>query len=551
VDFANNDMFFFCMLWVVAQCEKFAPGSYDPSCIRHADDESSFLQLTTQTASARTLGSVSVENVASQALHKEASEPAMRGSSLVTDDPGLSTNPFTRVAYELARKCPMHADQASCNEAIWLGGLLSKLSRPTSSDLIAEAGKLLSLGSWFQNPAGPAGFFNFLDKNHDGILDADELLEYGGVGLMQVVDLDHDKNASRQECQTFLRGCAVLFKMLPTKDSALAKMPAPVMLKLADTVTLESAIATGPSDNPLLGVASSLEAECPEPADKLSCREGVELARYLANMTAGIPPNLVLSEVADILALWSWFQHPQGPAGFFNSVDIVHKGSITASELAGVPGSHPAVVEIVKFMDKDTDGKASRAECQTYLRGCVMLLHKLPTLDLLSASTPLPDMFDLADSVIKQAVTGSSPLAWALSMSASALMITCILYVHCCPRRRNPKSMDKEKDQDKDQAKWMQQEPTVLDESEYSEDANGLQIRGDHDSLSASKDSSPVCSPSLLGPPRMGTMYESESDCPADTSVCYDQEQSQSSQGGRGESTGEDATAPQLAELRY
>jgi len=198
-----------------------------------------------------------------------------------------------------------------------LGGLLSKLSRPTSSDLIAEAGKLLSLGDWFNNPAGPAGFFNFLDKDHDGFLDASELLEYGGVGLMQVVDLDDDKRASRPECQTFLRGCAVLFKMLPTKDPALAKMPAPVMLKLADTVTLESAVAAGPSSNPLLNVASSLEQSCPEAADSLSCHEGIQLARFLANMTADIPPTLVVSEVADILALWSWFQHPQGPAGFF------------------------------------------------------------------------------------------------------------------------------------------------------------------------------------------------------------------------------------------
>lgn len=504
----NKSMLVFCLLWVGTHGDECADVSHDRSGMRPADDESFFLQVTMHSSTARGISaSESVGRLVADTREKQVSEPGhVKASSLVTDDPALSDNPFTRVAYELARKCPMHADQDSCNEAIWLGGLLSKLSRPTSSDLIAEAGKLLSVGSWFQNPAGPAGFYNFLDRNHDGYLDSEELLEYGGVGLMQVVDLDSNKHASRRECQTFLRGCAVLFKMLPTKDSAMAKMPAPIMLKLADTVTLESAVATGPSDNPLLGVASSLKAQCPEPADELSCNEGVELATFMANMTAGIPPNLVLSQVSDILALWSWFQHPQGPAGFFNSIDLVHKGSITATELAAIPGSHPAVVDIVKFVDKDKDGKASRAECQRFLRGCVMLLHKLPTLDLLSASTPLPDMFDLADSVIKQAVQGSSPLAWAVSMSASALMITAILIAHCCPFRR-AKSMNREKDPEKDNAESVDQEqafdeqPIYREESEYSADADGLP------GPATCEESSPA----LTGPPRVESTFESQS----------------------------------------
>merc|ERR1719272_2300541 len=137
------------------------------------------MQVQMHASSPRGVGVVPVESVAApNAREIEASElfATQGASALVRDDPSLSNNPFTRVAYELARKCPMHADQASCNEAIWLGGLLSKLSRPTSSDLIAEAGKLLSLGDWFQNPAGPAGFLNFLDKDHDGLLDSSELL---------------------------------------------------------------------------------------------------------------------------------------------------------------------------------------------------------------------------------------------------------------------------------------------------------------------------------------------------------------------------------------
>merc|ERR1719262_537823 len=115
--------------------------------------------------------------------------------------------------------CPEDADRATCDEAMWLAGLLSKLPQGKSGDLIEEARRLFSLQSWFENPAGPSGFFNYLDTDHNGVLGAKELADYGGEGLLQVIDVDRDGYASRKECQTFLRGCAVLFKMLPVKGA--------------------------------------------------------------------------------------------------------------------------------------------------------------------------------------------------------------------------------------------------------------------------------------------------------------------------------------------
>jgi hypothetical protein len=360
------------------------------------------------------------------------------------------SNPFTKVTYELAQECPVHADQAACDEAIWLGTLLSKMAKGRKSDLIDEAGKLLSLEAWFQNPAGPAGFFNFLDLDRNGYLDSDELMAYGGAGLMQVIDTDRDGLASRQECHSFLRGCAVLFEMLPKEDTRLEKVPASVMLKLADTVTLEHTVPTGPNSNPIALVAAALGSDCPEAADHASCIKGTALAKLLVKLTEDAAPKDKVTMASTILSLWFWFQNPKGPSGFFNDVDQRHKGGLTVDELLQVFGdtelAQRVLPKLVKFIDTDHDGKVSRAECQSYLRASVLLVHKLPMLDLASANTPLPDMYILADSVIKQAVTGSSTLAWGISIGLSALMIICIMYVHCCPRRS---LKDKEKERAK------------------------------------------------------------------------------------------------------
>jgi len=311
---------------------------------------------------------------------------------------------------------------------------------------------------------------------------------------MQVIDIDHDGEASRQECHAFLRGCAVLFKELPTNDTGMGKITTPAMLKLADTVILESTVATGPASNPFTEVASALEKECPPPADHTSCAKAVALANLLVKLTKDVPSGEVVAKASAILSLWFWFENPQGPAGLFNALDQAHKGALTTAELVPVSGNSAALPEVLKFLDTNNDGKASRAECQSYLRGCVMLVHKLPMLDLASAKKPLPDMFGLADSVIKQAVTGSSPLAWAISMSLATLMILGIIYVHCFAPKRSAKNKDKDKKE------------SASAEASASDQETPMKAKdepGQSQDIAAANEEEPE----LTGPPRIGATF--------------------------------------------
>jgi hypothetical protein len=367
------------------------------------------------------------------------------GNAPLLDAEVSADNPFAKASSSLSQECPAFAGQDACDEAIWLARMLERLTRGKSADLITEAARLLSLQSWFENPAGPSGFFNFLDSNHDGYLSADELGDYGGRGLLQVLDVDHTGHATRQECQSFLRGCALLFKQLPAGDASwspkLAEVKAPDLLKLADTVAIANTVAVAPYANPFTEVASSLVKECPPPASKELCQQAISLAHMLEDLTAGAdtPEDEVVAKASSALMLWYWFQTPTGPAGFFNIVDKEHTGAITSEDLLSIRGTSPDVVHVMNFIDEDHDGKASRANIQKYLRSCCILVHKLPVLDLASASTPLDYQFTIADSVVKMAVTGASPLAWTISMSCGATMLLCIGYVHCCASSRKAK----------------------------------------------------------------------------------------------------------------
>jgi len=189
------------------------------------------------------------------------------------------SSPLQTAASELADECTLPDDQASCDKAIWLAGLLEKLTEGTSAEPIAEASKVSLLATWFKNPAGPGGFFNFVDVDRSGSLSADELSAHNAGDLMQLIDIDDDGQASRKECRDFLRGCVVLFKKLPTLDADLARATIPVMLEDADTVTMASTVATGPSSNPLSVAVSELERSCPEPAERASCDKAVPAVR--------------------------------------------------------------------------------------------------------------------------------------------------------------------------------------------------------------------------------------------------------------------------------
>lgn len=437
-----------------AEFEEAAKAAYRAADVKNGQIEDHFGdqaddEATDQAKASNQAVAKKTHEVGDQASDKTVGQSANKiaEQTLTEDD---SANPFQKVGYELAVDCPEFADQAACDEAIWLAGLLRKLTQDKSEDVISEADRLLSLESWFQNPAGPSGFFNFLDTDHNGGLDAKELTEYGGAGLLRIIDGDLDGYASRHECQTFLRGCAVLFHVLPTHGSNLSKMPAPMMLKLADTVTIESTVGVAQSVNPFTEVASSLQNECPPPADAVTCYEASALALLLVNLTKSTPPEQVVAQASSILSLWYWFQNPQGPAGFFNAIDNKHRGSITASELIAIPGNNADVSQVVRFLDANNDGKASRAEVHTYLRACAILIHKLPMLDLASATTPLDYMFTLADSVVKQTLSGSSPLAWSVSVSCSTMMILCILYGHCWPSSKKKKE-EVEESEDEEQ----------------------------------------------------------------------------------------------------
>lgn len=354
--------------------------------------------------------------------HRAPKEPRAQGpvaselmslySKTVGEHSPLGTHeevsPLMEAASQLADTCTVPDDQASCDKAIRLAGLLETLTHGKSQDIVAEASNVSLLRSWFRNPAGPGGFFNFLDTDRSGSLNATELSEHGATGLMELVDADSNGQASRKECRDFLRGCTVLFKKMPTQDSLLQRTSIPVMLADADTVTMESIVATGPSSNPLSQAASELEQNCPHPAEQASCDKAVTLANFLAmGFTAGTAPEEIVAKAGTALQLWYWFQHPEGPAGFFKAVDRHKKDSHTAADIMAVAASvpsiphNPAIPDLVGFADANKDDRISRAECRDYLGACVVLMQKLPMLDIVSASKPVSEVFMLVDSLNK------------------------------------------------------------------------------------------------------------------------------------------------------
>jgi len=339
-------------------------------------------------------------------VHEETSLLQVHAHTSSRSEPEES-NPLKKAASELVDKCTVPDDQAACDKAISLAGLLEKLTQGKSQDQIAEAAKVSSLASWFRNPAGPGGFFNFVDEDDSGSLSGTELLTHDAMALMQLIDSNNDGQASREECRGFLRGCAVLFKKLPTADAGLAQMSVHFMLKDADTVRLQSTAATGPGSNPLTKAASELRQSCPELAEEGFCDTAVALANFLAKLTAETPPENVVEKASHTLELWYWFQHPEGPVGLFNAADRFKQGFHTAADLLAVAGripgaqTNPNVDALVKFADTDKDERISRAECRSYLGACALLMEKLPMLDLLTATKPLSERFMLADSVMK------------------------------------------------------------------------------------------------------------------------------------------------------
>lgn len=449
-----------------------------------------------------------LEQMKSKKSDKEANNPRLQGSDDEEEQTLVSTaNPFHSVKLSLAEECPEYADQASCDEAVWLATLLSKLNDGKSDDLIHDASSLLSLEAWFESPAGPSGFFNYLDKDDKGGLDATELEEYGGEGLLQLMDVDGDGVASRHEVRIFLRGVAVLFKMLPATDHKIAMLPAPVMMKLAETVTLENTVPVGPASNPFTEVRAALKKKCPPQANKKSCKEAQDLAKFLEEVTDGTPKELLLAEAGTVMGLWYWFENPGGPAAFFQAVDADHKGTITASKvLSFTHSSNPKVVQLLDFIDTNNDGKASRYECQNFLRSSVLVMHKLPMLDILRADTDIPTMFGMADSVVQQAVTGSGPMAWAISMTCSVVMILAILYVHCWPSSKK-----------KEQFKADEQD---IKKAVHRSDSSS---QGDSEAINSLDDMSDSQEEPYLysGPPVMGSTFNKcKANCAAGACEC-------------------------------
>lgn len=357
-----------------AQCAAPGPTRFQ-TCMNDADAETTLLQVSIH-QSARSKGSDGAENV----------------------------NPLKKAASELADDCTVPDDRDSCKKAIWLAELLSQLTKPTSSDPIAEVSNLTFLSSWFRNPAGPGGFFNFVDADRSGSLDASELAVHHATGLMQLIDMDGNGQASRKECHEFLRGSVVLFKKLPTLDADLSHASVPAMLADADTVTIPTVVATGPSTNPFTAAASELQQGCPDGADKASCDRAVSLAQFLENTTAQVPVNEVVRKASNNLQLWYWWQHPDGPAGLFEAVEKLHlerERMKLGSDQLSLIDVNPAIPDILRFADLDHDGVMSRAEARSYLAACAVLLQKVPMLDIAAATIPLPKLFAMADSVLK------------------------------------------------------------------------------------------------------------------------------------------------------
>lgn len=309
-------------------------------------------------------------------------------------------------AADLTQSCLSSADKASCDHAASLANALSGLSS-NAEDPIADAAEKVFLRTWFANPGGTGGYFNFLDKDHNHKLDKDELKAEGIASLFEMLDNDKDGSASREECQSFLRASAVLFKKLPTKDKLLAQIPLSAMLNDADRVTLPHVAATGPRTNPLAQAASELQEQCPEPAEKLSCNKAADLARVLAKATNDTPPQDVAVQACDMLGLYYWFSPPDGPKGLFKALDREQKGSHTAADLdalaesAGLP-RNPSTPMLFEFADSNKDQRVDRKECRDYLSACALLLHKLPALDPATAFKPLPEVISIANSVLKE-----------------------------------------------------------------------------------------------------------------------------------------------------
>jgi hypothetical protein len=426
----------------------------------------------------------------------------------------LIANPFLKSKTDIASECPEFADQPSCDEAIWLAGLLAKLaqgkttvqlvSQPTQ--LVSEASTLLSLEAWFESPAGPSGFFNFLDKDKSGALDSNELEEYGGTGLLQIMDVDDDGYVSRHEARIFLRGLAVLFKKVPQTDSMIKYLPPSLMVKLADTVTLDKTVPVGPNENPFTNVRHALKENCPPPATEATCEEAMNLTKFLDDITEATPKQLKLFEAGSLMGLWLWFENPGGPSQFFSGVDSDHRGTLTPQKvMAFTHSTNPKVTELLNFIDTNNDGVASRYEIQNFLRSCALLIHHLPVLDVVRADSSIDTMFTLADSVVQQAVRNSSPQAWGISVSCSVLMISCILYAHCWPSKK--KGQDELRESDDQRKPLKKQYLTSLEDDSLTEDTTS-------DSNEEFKDTTP----SIGGPTRLGSTYKRDERVAANSS---------------------------------
>jgi len=416
---------FTCSLWGHVDCEQCGPRTASASCssaswVQDEQEETSLLQVHSQT-STRGKGLDVVDQVSTR-----SETPDVR---LLTDQPKqslsnnlmvkeaaqpiqiLSSNLLVKASSELSVNCSVPDDPDACSKAVFLADSLTKLT-VASENMVAKAAEVASLHAWFRNPAGPGGFFNVMDKDESQSLSASELSEHGASRLMELIDIDNDNECSREECRHFLRGCAVLFKSLPTLDKVLLQTPLLTLLNEADSVTMGSSndvVATGHSSNPFTAAASELAQSCPKPAHHASCDTAVGLAMLLVNLTAGVPPNHMVEKGSSILTLWNWFQHPEGPVGLFNALDRHQQGAFTVEDFDAliemIPGApkNDAIPELVAFADTDKDKSISRAECLAYLRGCAVLLQKLPMLDLVSASKPLPDVLMLAKSVTEAA----------------------------------------------------------------------------------------------------------------------------------------------------
>lgn len=361
-----------------------------------------------------------------------------------------STDSFNEAVLALAAACPSPADESACKAAVMIAQSLVNSSRTLTADVVTQGARTM-LSSWFQNPAGPAGYFNFLDKEHVGYLNAAEL---PGPSL-DFLDTNADGHASRAEVRTFLRGAAVLAQHLPALLPSSEGTPLTVMLQLANSVMLSSSVGTGPESNPLAAVATSLKQSCPPPASTATCDKAIALAGLVENLTSGISPHEIVFTASVVLSPWAWFHHSGGPSEFFNAADTSRDGGLSATELQAALGVDAVdflgvIDELMKLIDVDGDGKASREECKSYLKGCALLIHRLPMLHPASGKESLARMLDLADSVsgltvkLKHAGLGTPVrLACMLVFVAVAMISSYHFFHHWAGHSQRDEKLDK------------------------------------------------------------------------------------------------------------